>query len=156
MSTPRMPAHTKRLAGLVHRPGGLTEDEAVCAADANLETIRERTLQQMDGTLQLMQAIGRTLETRADRAALESLYAHSNSIIGVAGVFGMSGLSAVAYSLCELIDRLRTSRTWNAQAVSVHLDSLRLMRMAGPGEAENREMQAALRRLVDRVPVSPG
>jgi chemotaxis protein histidine kinase CheA len=156
VSTPRIPAHTRRLAGLVHRPGGLTEEEAVCAADANLETIRERTLQQMDGTLQLMQTIGQTLETSADRTALEALYAHSNTIVGVAGVFGMAGLSAVAYSLCELIDRLRTSRTWNAQAVSIHLDSLRLMRMAGPGGTENREMQTALRRLVDRVPVSPG
>jgi chemotaxis protein histidine kinase CheA len=155
VSTPRIPAHTRRLAGLVHRPGGLTEDEAVSAADANLETIRERTLQRMDGTLQLMDAIGRTLEAGIDRQALEELYAHSNTIVGVAGVFGMGGLSAVAYSLCELIDRMRTSRTWNAQAVSVHLDSLRLMRASGPGHEENREMQAALRRLVDRVPAAP-
>ncbi len=156
MTTARMPAHTRRLAGLVHRPGGLTEDEAVEAADANLETIRERTLQLMDGTLQQMQGIGRTLADGSNQAALEELYTHSNTIVGVAGVFGMGGLSAVAYSLCELIDRMRTSRTWNAQAVNVHLDSLRLMRMAGPGATENPEMQSALRRLVDRVPSTPG
>ena len=150
MSTPRMPAHTKRLAGLVNQPGGLTEDEAVLAAHANLETIRERTLLQMDETLSLMQATGRTLQSGG--ADLDALYIQSNTIVGVAGVFGMAGLSAVAYSLCELLDRMRTSRVWNKLAVSAHLDSLRLMRSAAPGETLNDEMRAALRSLVDRVP----
>jgi chemotaxis protein histidine kinase CheA len=155
MSQRPIPAHTKRLAAMVNRPGGQTEDEAVAAATANLETMRERTITELDATVLQMQQLGRALQTHPDAAAVAELYALSNSVVGIAGVFGMSGLSAVAYSLCELIDRLRTSRTWNSQAVKVHLESLPLMQGAGPGKWEEQEVQKALTRLVDRVPHSP-
>lgn len=155
MSQPTVPGHTSRLASLVNRPGGLTEDEAVSAATANLEGMRERTLIEIDATLQRMQAIGAALAAEPDPAALDALYGSSHTLIGVAGTFGLGGLSAVAYSLCELIDRMRTSRTWNPLAVRVHLDSLRLMQVAGPGERDGWQVRDALRAMVERVPTTP-
>ena len=147
-----VPAHSKRLAGLVNRPGGITEDEAVAAAAANLETIRDKTLQELGVAMLRMHEIGALLQNSRDLAALGELYDLSNMIIGVAGVFGMAALSGVAYSLCELIDRLRISGTWNSNAIRVHLDSLRLMHVTNPDEQEVQAICGALRRLVDRVP----
>ena len=152
MSQKTIPTHTKRLAGLVNRPGGITEGEAIAAATANLETIRDRTLQELDVAVLRMQQIGALLQTSRDPVALGELYDLSNMIIGVAGVFGMAPLSGVAYSLCELIDRLRTSRTWSSNAIRVHLDSLRLMHGTNPDEQEVQAICGALRSLVERVP----
>jgi hypothetical protein len=44
------------------------------------------------------------------------------------------------------------SRTWNAAAVRVHVDSLLLMQGDGPGKDQERQIQKALRRLLDRIP----
>jgi len=154
VSKSALPGQPNRIAMLVNRPGGQTEAEAVAAATANLETIRDSTLQQLDEMVRQILHIGLALKIPPDPAEVQALYTLSNTIVGVAGVFGLAGLSAVAYSLCELIDRLRDSRTWNAQSVQVHLDSLLLMQGGGPGKQEELQVQQALRRLVDRVPTA--
>jgi chemotaxis protein histidine kinase CheA len=147
-----IPVHTKRLAAKINQPGGVTEEEAIEAATANLESLRGRTEHELDVTLQQIRAIGHTLQAPPDPMAVRELYSLSNSVVGIAGVYGMSGLSAVAYSLCDLVDKLRTSQTWNAAAVRVHVDSLLLMQGDGPGKAVEQQIQQALRKLLDRVP----
>lgn len=147
-----IPAHTKRLAAKVNQPGGITEDEAVAAATANLETLRDRTQHELDGTIQNIRLLMRELQTPPDPAAVRELYSLSNSVIGIAGVYGMAGLSEVAYSLCEIIDRLRTAKIWNAVSVQIHVDSLMLMQGDGPGEKQEVLVRAALRKLLDRLP----
>ena len=147
-----IPAHTKRLAAKVNQPGGLTEEEAVTAATANLETLRERTQHELESTIQQIRTIGQALQSPPAPEAVRELYSLSNSVVGIAGIYGMSGMSAVAYSLCELVDRLRTAKIWNAQAVAIHIDSLMLMQGAGPGKEQEAEIQTALRKLLDRVP----
>jgi hypothetical protein len=148
-----IPPHAKRLADKIHQPGGMTEEEAVEAATANLESVRERTEHQLDVTLQQIRAIGHGLQSPPDPAAVRELYSLSNSVVGIAGVYGMSGMSAVAYSLCDLVDRLRTVKTWNAASVRIHIDSLLLMQGGGPGRDQEVQIQQALRKLLDRVPV---
>jgi len=148
-----IPQHTRRLAAKINQPGGITEEEAVEAATANLENVRERTEHQLDMTLQQIRAIGHGLQSPPDPAAVRELYSLSNSVVGIAGVYGMSGLSAVAYSLCDLVDRLRTVKTWNAASVQIHIDSLLLMQGDGPGREHEMQIQQALRKLLDRVPV---
>jgi hypothetical protein len=146
------PSHTKRLAEKINQPGGMTEDEAIEAATANLESLRGRTEHELDVTLQQIRTIGHGLHAPPDPIAVRELYSLSNSVVGIAGVYGMTGLSAVAYSLCDLVDRLRMSKTWNAAAVRVHVDSLLLMQGDGPGKDQERQIQKALRRLLDRIP----
>jgi hypothetical protein len=147
-----IPAHTKRLSAKINQPGGLTEDEAIEAATANLESLRGRTEHELDVTLQQIRSIGHALQAPPDPASVRELYSLSNSVVGIAGVYGMSGLSAVAYSLCDLVDRLRTTKTWNSPAVRIHVDSLLLMQGNGPGKEQEVVIQQALRRLLDRVP----
>jgi hypothetical protein len=147
-----IPAHTKRLSAKINQPGGLTEEEAIEAATANLETLRGRTEHELDVTLQQIRSIGHAIGKPPDPAAVRELYSLSNTVVGIAGVYGMTGLSAVAYSLCDLVDRLRTTKTWNAPAVQIHLDSLLLMQGDGPGKEQEWVIQQALRRLLDRVP----
>ena len=147
-----LPLHTRRMAGLVNRPGGLTADEAVTAAEANLESLRGRGLEEIATAVERMHAIGDTLKAGSNEAAQTELYTLSNFLVGVAGVFGFAGLGEVAFSLCTLLDRMRISASWSMASVQIHLDSLRL---AYAGKLQGNQMSSiatALKQVVDRVP----
>jgi len=151
-----IPAHVKRFANLVNRPGGQTAEEAIEAASTNLETIRDRVVAAIDTTLQRMQALGVLLQAGSDPAAVEEMYKLANTVVGLAGTAGLGSLGDVSYSLCELIDRLRTAKIWNIQAIQLHLDALRRLQSTAPGEqAAAQAVTDALRRVVARIPLPP-
>lgn len=150
--SPLPPAKPNRLAKLVHQPGGVSMNEAVRAANASLEGLRETVVGEVEATLDRMQAIGAGLRSGPDEPALAELYALSNVIIGMAGVFGMERFGAVAYSLCELIERIRRRGKWDAPAVQLHLDTLRRLRAEPAGDdAQHERVVAGLRQLVSRL-----
>ena len=148
--TKPLPLHTKRLAQLVHRPGGITATEAVAAAEQRLEGLRDRGLSEISSTLSRMQDLATDIAAgRADRQGSD-LYTLSNSLIGVAGVFGKGGLGEIALSLCTLIERLLLVGRWDAQAVQLHLQSMHLAEN-GVSDLEMKTIGTALRQVVDRV-----
>ncbi len=156
MTDGAIPAHVKRFANLVNRPGGQTAEEAIAAATSNLDSIRDRVVTGLDKTLQQMHALGGTLQATAAPEAIEALYALANTVIGLASAAGLGVLGDVSYSLCTLIERMRGTRTWNAAAVQLHLDALHRLQTAGPGEqATAQAVTDALRRVVARIPAPP-
>lgn len=156
MTEATIPAHVRRFANLVNRPGGQTAEEAIGAASANLETIRDRVVAAIDTALARMQALGITLHAGHEAAAAQELYGLANTIVGLAGTAGLGSLGEVSYSLCELIDRLRMAKIWNAQAIQFHLDALRRLQSAGSSEqAGTQAVKDALRRVVARIPAPP-
>ncbi len=148
----KLPLHTRRLAGLVNQPGGITVSEAVAAAETNLATIRDRGLEEITAIMLRIQALGESLRVTPDAALQMELYKASNSLVGIAGVFGLGGLGEVAFSLCNLLDRLRATGLWSFPSVRIHLDSMRLAQAGTLSEAEMTAIGAALRQVVDRVP----
>lgn len=154
MMKPKVSRQHNRIAALVHRPGGQTADEAIAAATANLESARDSTLLELDRMLLRMQDLAQNLQVRPNSTEMTELYAISNTVLGVAGAYGLSGLSGVAYSLCELIDKLRQSNTWNGQSVRLHLDSMVVVQGAKSNREDELAVQHALRLLVDRVPAA--
>ena len=106
--TKQLPAHTKRLAQLINQPGGITAQEAVAAAEQQLEGLRERGLSDITATIRAVQALASGLPPEELEARGNELYRMSNSLIGVAGVFGKSGVGDVALSFCTLIERRRS------------------------------------------------
>ena len=149
-----LPLHTRRLAGLVNRPGGITASEAVAAAESNLATIRDRGLDEITAIMARIMALGDTLRTACDPAVQADLYAASNSLVGIAGVFGFGPLGEIAFSLCNLLDRLRAAGIWSMASVQIHLDSMRLAQTGTLGATEVAAINAALRQVVERIPAS--
>ena len=145
-----LPNHTRRLAELVHRPGGLTATEAVEAAELRLETIREASLKELAAMVEAMVLMGQELSKAWSTATCEKLYETSNSVVGIAGVFGVPELGEVALSLCTLLDRQTMAGSWNAAAVDLHLNSLRLICHTGAA-VSNRPVIDALHQVVARV-----
>ena len=145
-----LPSHTRRLAELVCRPGGLTATEAVAAAEARLDTIRDSSIKEIGSMVDNMIVMGEGLLKSRTQEACDSLYVASNSVVGVAGVFALNELGEVAFSLCKLLDCQRTSGVWSAPALRLHLDSLKIMFGEEDGAAK-RTVVDALHKVVDRV-----
>lgn len=140
-----------RLAKIMRQPGGTTVRGALRDAKLNLENIRLECVIEIDAKLGVIQRKFGRAEQRPTDADLDELYRLSNDIVGMAGVFEMNELGEAAFSLCELIDRLKAPDQWDWPAVEVHLSSLRLLRHASPGSPENQAMLKGLRKLTARV-----
>ena len=138
-----------RLAQLVHQPGGMTAAEASAAAYARLRNMQPEAIASIDNMIARMATLGVPLAQGSDKAALDELYVLANAVFGTAGLFGLDAVGEVAYSLCELIDRLRASGTWHPLAVQVHLNGLALARGTG-GEAAHVVAQG-LRRVAGSI-----
>jgi hypothetical protein len=142
--------YTNRLAKLIRLPGGKRIEEALADADANLKAIEGPCLTVIDDL------IGRIRDLAASPSptpeALDEIYARSNELVGMGGVFGMGDLSAAAYSLCELVDRTRDHGGPGQGALAVHVDSPRLLRLGQKiGDEERRAMLAGLADVVRRA-----
>lgn len=116
-----------RLAKAVWTPGGKTIAQALDDAQANLDEIRGQSLDLLRAKLEEIQALGRKSETDPKAADLEALYALSGEVLDIAGLFGLPELGHAALSLCELIDALKSRKTWNWPAVQVHLHGLLIL-----------------------------
>jgi hypothetical protein len=116
-----------RLGKTMWAPGGKTIEKALEDAAANLDEAREGHLDALRVKLTEIQALGRSIETGAKLADIRALYALSGEVLDIAGVFGMPELGQAAYSLCELLDNLRSRKVWNWPAVEVHLNGLLLL-----------------------------
>ncbi|MGZ3276860.1 MAG: chemotaxis protein CheE [Caulobacteraceae bacterium] len=113
-----------RLAKVVFLPGGKTIAQALEEAQANLDDIRAESLDLLRAKLEEIQAIGRKAKTAPVAADLATLYALSGEVLDIAGLFGLPELGQAAFSLCELLDRLKSRKVWNWPAVPVHLQGL--------------------------------
>ena len=125
------------------------------AAEANLENLRDRGLEEIAAAVTRMLAIGDALKAGPDLAEQAELYKVGNFLVGVSGVFGFGGVGEVAFSLCSLLDRLRSAGLWNMPSVRIHLDSLRLVYAGNLQGGDMVAIGAALRQVVERVPAIP-
>ena len=143
------------LAGLIHQPGGLTVKEAVQAAEAGMDELKPYAAAEIGKLVRDLLAVGAASLTTKDLATrstmLQDLYRLSNTIVGVAAPFGWKGLGVIAYSLCDLVDRLRSAGRWNAPALRIHLDGMRLMHETPREEAEVDAMRLALSVMIGRI-----
>ena len=147
-----------RLAKLVLAPGGMTQAAAAAAAEANLETIHDECIAEVDRDFDLLKRSAVDPRVGDDVMTQRMIYAHANTIAGIAGCCGLGEMGEAAFSLCELVDRQIASGGWNPLAVSVHVDAMNLLR-GGDNELtpEGRKaILAGLRSVALHAPLEPG
>jgi uncharacterized alpha-E superfamily protein len=151
-----------RLGKLLAAPGGRKLGQAVSEAQANLDSIRDQVTGEVDAALsRLRDSVAAAAPADADAGARTDVYVQATAIAGLAGLCGMGQLGQVAYNLCELADAYIERKSWNAAAVSAHLDTMALLRGANlpEGSAEGEALLEGLKALVRRVdppPAEPG
>jgi hypothetical protein len=139
-----------RLAKLVREPGGKRIGQALEQADANLGTIQEDCLRAMDAQIDEMERLCTEGGRQPTEETKTLMYEGGNDVLAVAGAFQLNELGQAAFSLCELVDRLRTRGKWNQAAVEVHLTAFRLLRQQDP-ETDRSSVILGLKGLTDRV-----
>ncbi|MCR5877638.1 chemotaxis protein CheE [Phenylobacterium sp. J367] len=126
------------LAKTVVTKGGLSAEDAIAAAEARVEEVRQPTLEDLDRGLAEIAALRERLGD-GDAAALQSMYQEANRIVAVGGVFGLGQLGEAAYSLCELISRFQAGGRFSRAMVDVHLDGLKLLRTPDEHDETHRD-----------------
>ena len=146
--------YENRLAKSIGSRGGMTASEALSAAQAAVEEVREPTLAEIDSSLQQIYEIGDQLKASdgPDETALQRMYACANRVVAMGGVFGLGELGQAGYSLCELVSRFQTLDRFHYKMIQVHLDGLKLLRNpAAHPEAIRKEVLAGLRQVATSV-----
>lgn len=141
-----------QLAKVIWTPGGKTIAQALDDAQANLEEIRLESLDVLRAKLEEIQALGRRSESASHGADVQSLFALSSEVLDIAGLFGLPELGQAAFSLCELLDRMASKKTWNWPAVQVHLHGLLVL--ADPDKTPPEARQSVvegLRQVCQRI-----
>jgi hypothetical protein len=107
--------------------------EAVADAEAAIEAFRPEVIEDIDAMIVKLEQL-----SKQERPDADVVYRCSAGIIDHAGLFGLGDVGRAAYSLCELVDRLRERGTWDTAAVAVHVGSMRLLRDMPDGEPAAR------------------
>jgi hypothetical protein len=113
-----------RLGKVVFLPGGKTIADALDEAQSGLDAIRMESLDVLRAKLEEIQSLGKKSENNPSPDDIKALYATSSEVLDIAGLFGLPELGQAAFSLCDLLDRLGSRKTWNWPAVQVHLHGL--------------------------------
>lgn len=129
-----------RLGAMIKSKGGLLAKDALAAAEAGVESLREATMASLDA--QLAEVDRRFGKDAPDRAAepFEALYLLASRVIDVSMFVTDAGIDKAAMSLCGLADSCSEQGAWRWDAVDVHLNALKLLRAMGDQlPAEQRE-----------------
>ncbi len=135
MTAVRYIQYENRLAKLIRMPGGKKIGEALAEANANLETIRESGVAQVDETFSALETLLGGV-ARPPTETLKDAYNRANEIGGMAGTWGLEAMGDAALSLCGLLDRLIEEGGWAPEAVAVHMHALRRLRTTSGAAAE--------------------
>jgi hypothetical protein len=120
-----------RLASMIKERGGILAQDAIIAAEAGVESLREASLAALDETLaEIERRFGKAAEGR-DSEPFDALYLLGSRIIDVGQFVSDSGVDKAAVSLCTLADSLAEAGVWRWDAVDVHLNAFKLLRAMG-------------------------
>jgi len=141
---------------LARKAGSFAIDaERIAKVDRVLETLSEQYPQLARGDIEALTVSARRLaEAPADPGARKELYRLSHGLKGNAATLGYPLVTAVAASLCKLIEQEETPSPLALRAIAMHADALRSIvaeRLSGDGGAIGRQLLSDLARLVETL-----
>ena len=145
MTAVRFIRRENALGKLLRLPGGERISQSLERANANLASIRDAWLIEMEASFRVMEGL-LAGSGRPSQEALAEALQRSNEIGGLAGTYGLEAMGEACFSLCELLDNMITEETWSAEAVAVHLHALLLLK-SFTGDAEGNEVLLGLRKV---------
>lgn len=139
MSAVRFFVPENRLGKLLRIPGGPAVADAVVAAEAGLSELEGPAREQLVAALAEVEASAARRGAAFDAAGVEELYGLAQGTIGLASLCQRPSVDEALRSLCDLLDNFARTERWDADAMTVHVRSLRLLM----GEAGAKDGQAA-------------
>jgi hypothetical protein len=123
-----------RLSELAARSGGVTRDRAVEEALKSIDNLREHAVTTVESATVTIETILATAKNGCvTKDDMRTILREADSIITMAGTFGMTALENIAKSLCDIADGLLGRDTQDAAPILVHVQAIRL---ASPNKPE--------------------
>lgn len=116
-----------RLAKLIRTPGGKPVADAMRDAHKGLESLQADCLGELTKMLEQCEAIAGRAGGAFNDAVVGELYALASSTIGVATACNLKPIDTMLVSLADLLDHMKEQKSWEANAVAVHLRAFRLL-----------------------------
>lgn len=127
MSSVRIHTPQIKLAKLLRTPGGLPVADAVKRAGANLQGLKKDCLAELKTTLDQAETIANRAGAEFNAELTAELYTVVSTPIGIPSVCDLASIDTALISLADLLDHLKTHKTWDGNAVAVHLRACRLL-----------------------------
>ena len=127
MSSVQFSVPKRRLSALLKTPGGLPVAEALQKAQANLSTLGAACIAEIASVVERAEALMSRCPKSHDAPFLDEFYGIVSPPIGVASVCGLDGIDVALHSLCDLIDHLKLNTRWDVEAMTVHVQALKLL-----------------------------
>lgn len=129
-----------RLGQLLRKPGGISRDDALAAADQNVDTLREEFVAAIPVEIAALEAMlgaaGHKYVTKDD---LEAMLRRAGQLLTLSGTFGFTLLDEVVKRFCDLAIGMIDKGIDKGAPVAVHL---RTMRLVCPGSTELSKLEA--------------
>ena len=123
-----------RLGEMVLNRGGVSAGDSIRRAETEVEKTYPKSLRMLDELLLQLDAHHAADLAGPDGGAdHERVYACASRVIDASICMQDSMLDAAARALCDLVDLSAELGVWDAEAVGVHIQALRLLRHAGDG-----------------------
>jgi chemotaxis protein histidine kinase CheA len=111
------------------RPGGITRNQAVGGAKAQIETLKDEFRDWVkDGLTRLQSAIQLAEGQPANAALIEDAFRSSCELRDIGTTMGYELITFVANLLCEVLDNIRNGADYDKVLIRCHLDALQLAR----------------------------
>lgn len=141
-----------RLSQLIDESGGTTALNALREAERQLATLREAAMEAVQAGLAELEETAATQPLEGlEPFWLDEIYRAGGGLLDVAGPFGMEDMCAVAYSLCELVDRQKRAGRCDPTTVRLHVSALRLLTRDDQPKEARKAVVDGLSRLVERA-----
>ena len=115
------------------RAGGKSRDEAVNAAIAGVEMLREKSMGAIELAIEAVEAVAEQGTNGAlSESNLKDVLRNADEIVELAGTFRLQNLDAAGRSLCDLVGLLLKSSPYPAEPIAVHARALRLFAPGRP------------------------
>jgi chemotaxis protein histidine kinase CheA len=113
----------------VRRAGGVSRNQAVGEAQAQIETLKEEFTDWLKDGLERLQCAIHLAETyRTNAMLLDDAFRSSCELRDIGTTVGYELVTFVANRLCEVIDAIRNGADYDKVLIRCHLDALQLAR----------------------------
>jgi len=143
-----------RFGKMAGKPGRMTRNEAIGAADAYIEQIEPRYLIWAENDLkELIEITDQVFKESRLGEHFHGAYRKANHLRDLGDTFDYPVITRVADSMCELLMRLHDAGVYNREALETHMAALRLVctaRFKGVQPGSVKELLDSLHKLVNR------
>ena len=111
------------------RPGGITRNQAVGDAEAQIETLKEEFTDWLKDGLERLQSAIQLAETYPNNTMLvEDAFRSSCELRDIGTTMGYELVTFVANRFCEVLNAIRNGADYDKVLIRCHLDALQLAR----------------------------